>query len=180
MVIVFTGVGIVGLSSLFKPQDLEASQESSFLGISLVILAQMFTASQFVIEEKIMSRYRVEAVKAVGLEGLFGLGMTLIAVPLFHFTIGVKSPLGPGNSFDMYESIRELMLPNIFYASMGIAISIAVFNWCGLAVTQSISATSRSTIDTTRTLFIWMSSLALGWETFSGLQVVGFVVLIYG
>jgi hypothetical protein len=72
------------------------------------------------------------------------------------------------------------MIPNILYAGMGICLSISLFNWCGLAVTQNISATSRSTIDTCRTLFIWMSSLALGWETFSWLQVVGFLVLIYG
>ena len=31
-----------------------------------------------------------------------------------------------------------------------------------------------------RTLFIWIISLGLGWETFKYLQVVGFVVLIYG
>ena len=38
------------------------------------------------------------------------------------------------------------MIPNIFYAAIGICFSISLFNWCGLAVTQSISATSRSTI----------------------------------
>lgn len=96
LVIVFVGVGIVGLSSLFKPNLETESKPSSILGIMLVILAQMFTASQFVIEEKIMSRYRVEAVRAVGLEGLFGLVLTVIGLPLFHYTIGVKSPLGPG------------------------------------------------------------------------------------
>jgi hypothetical protein len=31
-----------------------------------------------------------------------------------------------------------------------------------------------------RTIFIWIISLALEWETFKSLQVVGFVVLIYG
>lgn len=72
------------------------------------------------------------------------------------------------------------MMPPILMAAIGICFSISLFNWCGLAVTQSISATSRSTIDTCRTLFIWITSLALGWETFSWIQVIGFVVLIYG
>ena len=31
-----------------------------------------------------------------------------------------------------------------------------------------------------RTIFIWIISLALEWETFKSLQVVGFAVLIYG
>ena len=42
-----------------------------------------------------------------------------------------------------------------------------------------MSSTSRSTIDTCRTLFIWLVSLGLGWETFKWLQVVGFVLLVY-
>jgi len=47
-------------------------------------------------------------------------------------------------------------------------------------VTRTVSATSRSTIDTCRTLFIWIVSLGLGWESFKWLQVVGFILLVYG
>ncbi|KAK3899127.1 solute carrier family 35 member F6, partial [Staphylotrichum tortipilum] len=53
------------------------------------------------------------------------------------------------------------------------------FNFFGLSVTRSVSATSRSTIDTCRTLFIWIVSLGLGWETFKWLQVLGFALLVY-
>lgn len=53
------------------------------------------------------------------------------------------------------------------------------FNFFGLSVTRSVSATSRSTIDTCRTLFIWVVSLGLGWETFKGLQIIGFALLVY-
>jgi preprotein translocase subunit SecF len=48
-----------------------------------------------------------------------------------------------------------------------------------LSVTRSVSATSRSTIDTCRTLFIWIVSLGLGWESFKFLQIVGFAMLVY-
>lgn len=54
------------------------------------------------------------------------------------------------------------------------------FNFFGLSVTRTVSATSRSTIDTCRTLFIWLVSLSLGWESFKWLQVVGFGLLVYG
>lgn len=54
------------------------------------------------------------------------------------------------------------------------------FNFFGLSVTRTVSATSRSTIDTCRTLFIWIVSLGLGWESFKWLQVVGFGLLVYG
>lgn len=54
------------------------------------------------------------------------------------------------------------------------------FNFFGLSVTRLISATARSTIDTCRTLFIWIVSLGLGWESFKWLQVLGFALLVYG
>ena len=60
-----------------------------------------------------------------------------------------------------------------------LTISLRGFNFFGLSVTRTVSATSRSTIDTCRTLFIWIVSLGLGWETFKWLQVVGFVLLVY-
>ena len=53
------------------------------------------------------------------------------------------------------------------------------FNFFGLSVTRTVSATSRSTIDTCRTLFIWVVSLGLGWESFKWLQIVGFALLVY-
>lgn len=54
------------------------------------------------------------------------------------------------------------------------------FNFFGLSVTRTVSATARSTIDTCRTLFIWLVSLSLGWETFKWLQILGFALLVYG
>lgn len=59
-------------------------------------------------------------------------------------------------------------------------ISIGGFNFFGLSVTKTVSATARSTIDTCRTLFIWIVSLGLGWESFKWLQILGFALLVYG
>lgn len=124
------------------------------------------------IEEKILSRYQVVPLKAVGLEGIFGLVIVSLAIPILHFTLGI-TPSGVGNQsiFDMYESFRQIMVPQVLISAVGICFSIAFFNYFGLTVTKYISATSRSTIDTCRTLFIWMVSLSLRWETFKWLQV---------
>ena len=45
--------------------------------------------------------------------------------------------------------------PEILYQSLGIIVSIACFNACGVAITKYASAAQRSTIDTCRTLLIW-------------------------
>jgi len=43
-----------------------------------------------------------------------------------------------------------------------------------------VSAAARSTIDSCRTLGIWLVSLGLGWEKFRWGQVIGFGILVYG
>ena len=63
---------------------------------------------------------------------------------------------------------------------MGTVISIAFFNFAGISVTKEISATTRTVLDSIRTLVIWLFSLAVQWQEFNYLQLIGFVVLIIG
>lgn len=70
--------------------------------------------------------------------------------------------------------------PLILVALLGNTVSIAFFNFAGISVTKEISATTRMVLDSLRTLVIWVVSLALDWEQFHGLQVLGFLVLLVG
>ena len=45
---------------------------------------------------------------------------------------------------------------------------------------QAMSAAHRMVIDSVRTFVIWGFSLAVGWEKFSPLQLVGFAILLAG
>ncbi|KAN0066303.1 hypothetical protein ACQY0O_000397 [Thecaphora frezii] len=191
---VMLGVSVVGMSgTLFSPSAPESLVEAddelpqaaqALLGVLLILFAQLFTASQFVLEEKIMTRYSVEPLLAVGYEGIFGALTTLAAMPLLHYFIG-STPEGRGGYFDMGAGWSQIVyVPTVLYSSIAIAFSISLFNFFGLSVTRSVSATARSTIDTCRTLGIWIVSLVLGWEVFrplsGGLQVLGFGLLVYG
>ncbi|KAG9303144.1 hypothetical protein G9A89_005102 [Geosiphon pyriformis] len=189
--LVVLGVTIVGMSSILfppkKPSDLIVIPSSiselpnsseALIGVLLVLIAQLFTASQFVLEEKIMLKYRVKPLRAVGLEGIFGLITVIVGMIVLHFTYGVTHP---GGYFNISTGFHQIIdNSGVWKAGLAICFSIAFFNFFGLSVTRSISATARSTIDTTRIVFIWLVSLFLGWETFSWLQVIGFVVLIMG
>ena len=157
---------------------------TALLGVLLILFAQFFTAGQFVLEEKIMSKYSVEPLMAVGYEGFFGLTVTLAAQVLLHFVYG-RTKGGRGGYFDMANGWSQMInSPAILWSSFAIALSIALFNFFGLSVTRNISATARSTIDTCRTIGIWVASLTLGWEVFrplsGGLQILGFILLCYG
>ncbi|CAG8546087.1 1568_t:CDS:2, partial [Scutellospora calospora] len=188
--LVVLGVSIVGMSSiLFPPVKLATpigttSIESTdisieaMVGVFFVIFAQLFTASQFVIEEKIMEKYRVKPVMAVGLEGIFGLTTVIFGMIVLYFLFGITHP---GGYFDISVGFSQIIsFRQIWISGIAICFSIAFFNFFGLSVTRLISATARSTIDTSRIVFIWIVSLFLGWEIFSWLQVFGFVVLIAG
>lgn len=59
-------------------------------------------------------------------------------------------------------------------------LSIALFNWTGVTTTKYASALARSTIDTSRTLLVWAISMAIGWEVFDWLQLIGFLILVFG
>ena len=56
--------------------------------------------------------------------------------------------------------------PVLIAQSIGIICSISCFNATGVAITKYASAAQRSTVDTCRTLLIWVISLMLKQETF--------------
>lgn len=147
------------------------------LGIFLIAFAQIFTATQFCVEEWILENYALEPLRVVAWEGLFGFCVTVLLQIILHFTVGVSAN-GKYGYFDAEEGYRQMLTNRaIAFTSIAIMFSIGGFNFFGLSVTRSISATSRSIIDTCRTLFIWIVSLGLGWETFKWLQVAGFALV---
>ncbi|KCV69544.1 hypothetical protein H696_03965 [Fonticula alba] len=165
MFLVIAGVTIVGLAStLMTGGDDAPAAKNPVLGDILIISAQIFTATQFVVEEKILGKYDAPPMLAIGLEGLFGGLSTAFLMPIFHFAIGVNDF---ASMFDMkFAFMRLFDSPAILISTIGSVISISFFNFFGLSVTKFMSATSRSTIDAMRTLFVWMFSLIFGWEAY--------------
>lgn len=150
------------------------------IGVLLIAAAQIFTASQFVLEEWILENYAMDPLEVVGWEGLFGFSVTVFASIVMYLVVG-RTEAGRYGYFDAKEGWHQVFSnSSVAICSLFIMVSIGGFNFFGLSVTRTVSATSRSTIDTSRTLFIWLVSLALGWESFKWLQVVGFGLLVYG
>ncbi|QPH16956.1 hypothetical protein C2857_001701 [Epichloe festucae Fl1] len=192
---VVLGVAVVGLAGAIWPDEKKASQKGdvaanmsaesglsdaarAIIGVLLIAGAQIFTATQFVLEEWMLENSSIEPIKVVGWEGLFGFVVTVLVMIVMHLLVG-RTDAGKYGPFDLVEGFRQMSQRKIWVSSLLIMISIGGFNFFGLSVTRSVSATSRSTIDTCRTLFIWIVSLALGWETFKFVQIVGFAMLVY-
>ncbi|KAJ5774448.1 Nucleotide-sugar transporter [Penicillium paradoxum] len=198
--IVVLGVAIVGLAgALFSNEPgHDVTQKAShammqaravartpeavqaIIGVLLIAAAQIFTASQFVLEEWILENYAMDPIQVVGWEGVFGFLVTVVGMVIMYLAVG-RTDAGRYGYFDIKEGLHQVFNNRaVATSSVFIMISIGGFNFFGLSVTRTVSATSRSTIDTCRTLFIWLVSLSLGWESFKWLQVLGFVLLVYG
>jgi len=49
-----------------------------------VLGAQVFTATQFVVEEKVLGKYNVPPLQAVGMEGFFGVTIMAVLMPILY------------------------------------------------------------------------------------------------
>ena len=131
LVIVVLGVAIVGLSGalfghdqghdpesgvsdamLLLVRDVETAARTPeavrvIVGVLLIAAAQIFTASQFVLEEWILENYDMDALNVVGWEGFFGLLVTVIGMIILHLTVG-STEAGRYGYFDMKEGWRQI------------------------------------------------------------------------
>lgn len=169
--LVALGITIVSLQALLSPSDGPISAKPAWVGIGLTISAQMFQSAMLVVEERYLDKYTVPPLQMVGLEGLFG---SIFGIFLL---VGLQATGIEKASEAMYMMSANSAVQFGCVASM---FSIAFFNWSGVSVTQTASAVARSTIDVSRTALIWAVELMMMWNTFSWMELVGFVVLIAG
>nr|CAD7438883.1 unnamed protein product [Timema bartmani] len=188
IVFVIFGLGLVGLSDILLPKNsvhdssellnLNAPDEHTtsdiILGDLLIIGAQVVAATQMVLEEKYVSGLDIPPLQAVGWEGLFGFTtLGLLLIPFYYIHVPESFS---GNSRSVLEDALEAFVQMgnnnlIILAIVGTVVSIAFFNFAGISVTKEMSATTRMVLDSVRTLFIWIFSLALEWQKFHWLQV---------
>ena len=198
IVIVVIGLIIVGINAALGGND--EFDSKIILGIFLVTLSQVFSCFLFVSEEKILKNYDVPPLKAVGMEGMWGVGCYIILLFIFYFircedwydilkdNICIKDDLEGAIRFEnALFAFRQIWYSweIKLYLSMYI-LSIAFFNFSGLTISKNASATSRTIVDTLRTIVVWTFFLVMPFvpeetkETFSWLQLVGFLILILG
>ncbi|XP_045835725.1 solute carrier family 35 member F6 isoform X2 [Meles meles] len=153
-----------------------------YVGDLLIIMAQIIVSIQMVLEEKFVYRHNVHPLRAVGTEGLFGFViLSLLLVPMYYIPAGSFSGNPRGTLEDVPDAFCQVgRQPLIALALLGNISSIAFFNFAGISVTKELSATTRMVLDSLRTIVIWALSLALGWEAFHPLQILGFLILLMG
>lgn len=181
---VILGLTIVGMSDfLSKDNDSDHNRNDIITGDLLIIIAQIITAVQMVVEEKFVSGLDIPPLQAVGWEGVFGFTtIALLQVPFYYIQSVPPFTHNPNGSLeDCIDALIQIGNSwKLLLAVLGCIFSIAFFNFAGISVTKEMSATTRMVLDSMRTFFIWMISLALREQKFHWLQLVGFFSLLIG
>lgn len=131
LVVVVLGVALVGLAGVLfgnsqghDPEDgvnvvsnlvrdMQTTTTSTpegvavLIGVILIAAAQIFTASQFVLEEWVLENYAMAPLNVVGWEGIFGFLVTLIGMIILHLTVG-STESGKYGYFDLAEGWHEI------------------------------------------------------------------------
>ena len=82
--VIFIGVMIVGIAAILKSNKSGSSGEKiNPLGILLLLISQLFSGGLYIVEEKLLGDYYLDPLKVVGLEGLWGLLITIIMLVIF-------------------------------------------------------------------------------------------------
>jgi hypothetical protein len=134
-----------------------------------------------VYEEKVVNKYNIPALQAVGWEGVWGflvLGLLLVPFYYIHYSFSSLQPPQFENALD--AALQTVSSWKIGIVAALLIFSMAVYNFCGMSVTKEMSATTRVVLDSVRTLLIWILSLVVNWEKFQYLQPVGYFLLMVG
>lgn len=113
---VVTGVAIVGLAGALWPDkkaqvgsnaDGMSDAGRAITGVFLIAGAQIFTATQFVLEEWMLENSSIEPIRVVGWEGVFGFTVTTLTMVILHLAVG-RTAAGQYGRFDMVEGLRQM------------------------------------------------------------------------
>lgn len=188
MSVTVIGLILVGLSGVLKNSS--HPNHNIILGIILILVGQVFSAIQMIVEEIFLKSRGFHPLQVVGMEGFYGFFITgLIVLPAMYFIPGNQIGGSYENSLDALYQIGKnvpLMIFSLLYL-----ISIAFYNYFGLSVTKHLTAIHRTLIDACRTIIIWICGLFIYYffdkdfgepfdKRYGIFQVDGFLFLIMG
>ena len=189
MLAVVVGTLLVGLDGVIFPSADTGSASNPMLGNLIIVAAQVVVATQMCVEEIFVGGRDVPPLLAVGLEGMFGMGVLSCVLVGMYYLPGVSGLSETrGHLEDSLDALLQLgsgngILLGFMLASLA---SIAFFNFFGISVTKAMSAAHRMVLDALRTMVVWGFSLCVyavdpsKGQKFSWLQLVGFAILLSG
>ena len=181
MMFVVAGLLVIGVGDTLYGGDKGLDKTSQLTGDLLIVTSQVIIAVQMTYEQKFIVKYDVPPLQAVGWEGIWGFTVLGLLQFAFYFIPVSFSSVRPARLENVIDAVYQIgNSRTLIIATIGLILSISFFNFSGITVTKEMNATTRMVLDSVRTLFIWIVSLSIGWDSFQPLQPVGYVFLVCG
>lgn len=133
----------------------------------------------------LFQKYYIHPLKVVGWEGVWGSLIYVGILAGLQYIECDDSKLCPQGRLDNTgETFSQLKNNYVLCVWVGmLCISHAFYNGFGVSVTKYASSAQRSTINSCKTVFVWIFFLSYtgpGHEDFLWLQLIGFCILVVG
>jgi len=179
------GITIVGVTG-FITSSSDGNYTNLLAGIFCCLGSLVTTGVQFVVEEKVLATNHIHPLKMVGMEGLFGLMYTAVALAVAnHISCdpsNAKSCNANGYMEDFSGALSAIFGHRMLLVWIVLNMfSLGLFNFFGMSITKHISSLARAILLISTTVLIWIYDLAfIDSEHFYVMQLVGFIVLVIG
>jgi drug/metabolite transporter (DMT)-like permease len=81
-IIMFFGLLLIGVVNLAYTTDSQSEQQYTLLGYGLIFFSLIINAFHYIYEEYLTVNYNLEPFLIIGLEGIYGIIISLIMIPL--------------------------------------------------------------------------------------------------
>lgn len=172
ILVISTAMTFAGLGGYYhRDVTSQVTSEWTYLAVIFSLMGTAFASFQMILEESLMTKYFTSPVEAVGIEGIFGMPLALIALSICQATGFEKLPV----ILHQIRTDRTLLALNLSYF-----FGVCVFNGVGMCVTKLIGAIQKSILYATRSALVWLIELSLLWMTFDWFNCTGIVFLFIG
>jgi drug/metabolite transporter (DMT)-like permease len=201
VIIVTLALVIVGLAAVTSNGlgGTGASRGLIILSIVLTVGSQFIRAIQVILEDYYVHDAELSSYLIVGVEGIWGLVLTIgVFLPICQ-NIGNVNNEGNGVHEDSLDTLRMLgNMPDLIGMSVAYMVAILGLNVAGMLVTEITNAVMRTILESMRTMCVWVVQLILfyalrnsdyghkhpgigeRWTMSSYMQLSGFVLLVTG
>jgi drug/metabolite transporter (DMT)-like permease len=188
LVLIFCGIVLSGVAILLFDKEKGDRDETSIVGILLLLFGYIVWSIQSVAEEKIFTVYQSSPLRAIGFEGLNGLIFNSTLTLIFSFVS--CSPIYSGKSktsgmciYNVIENpgmalIQIYKNKALLWECIGYVLITSFVNVSIIAVVKYGSAIHTCIIFNMRTVTLWAISILFKWEYFIWLELVAFLGLV--
>jgi len=181
---------IVGISGIMNDSDTNHSWSDRLKGMAMVICGLVFQGGQLVYDEYLIKELNIPIMIVLGMEGVWGVLISLLIVCPFCLIVPGKDPSLFGGSLENIGDSFQMLAHSTNLALIILASIFAIFGYdtSGMTVTGTLSSVHRTIYEALRPLTTWVFMLFITlcgspygetWSKWSWLQLGGFVILVF-